>query len=503
MGYPDHYRAGDIAFSSFGPDWTGYIRPGANLPDGMFRWLQPLDAVNQFDAGGGGAEGLTIIDPTGGDPGRFYDVHSALRFDDAFLGITRDCWILNIKGRALYFKNVHYELDHIHVRFCGNSGNTGDPIRPAIDLDGGGGGVNIRRVQMEVNHFAPYIYVRTDATMMLRDSSFESSPPEYPDSAQNFILGDGRVDAADCWFGRNLATHVVLTYPFSGLVNSQFSGQVGITVPILTVNAGSYQTHLNRLNIFGGSAAGVQPVAFEIAAPRVTASHIELYSCGSWKATDEGAIDCLFNAINFINPKCPSTGYALDIGSNTLTNSLVTGSVGGDTPANGIRTAAGLVQGCTVKTLSGSSKGITTTITTGATARLIGNAVSGVGSGAADAFVYTSGNVCTGNVGFPTTANASGNNTLQSGTLNAENGTIITDETLTTSNGAETIVAITNSLVNASSRVLASVQRGTDSIGRYRIKEVQVGSGVFNVVVQNDGASPLTGSIKVSFEILN
>jgi hypothetical protein len=98
-------------------------------------------------------------------------------------------------------------------------------------------------------------------------------------------------------------------------------------------------------------------------------------------------------------------------------------------------------------------------------------------------------------------------------TLNAESGTI-TSEPLSTAVAASYTLTLTNALIDASSQVFVSVQRGggvdgeADSLS-YQVQEVRPAAGSCAIVIKNTGGAPFgdsgtgPGRIKISFKVDN
>jgi hypothetical protein len=89
--------------------------------------------------------------------------------------------------------------------------------------------------------------------------------------------------------------------------------------------------------------------------------------------------------------------------------------------------------------------------------------------------------------------------------LNTESGLVTMPNVSTAANG-EYILRLSNSLVTTNSRITVSVARdpgvGGDTGGRYLVREVQLGNGVFAVPIKFDG-NPQDGTISVAFTVTN
>ena len=86
-------------------------------------------------------------------------------------------------------------------------------------------------------------------------------------------------------------------------------------------------------------------------------------------------------------------------------------------------------------------------------------------------------------------------------TLNQPSGRV-TSEALTTAAGADYTLTLTNSYVAAASRVLASLQNGTNTIAPIYVRLVTPAAGSVVIIVRNAHASSaLDGTIIVNFYV--
>jgi len=87
-------------------------------------------------------------------------------------------------------------------------------------------------------------------------------------------------------------------------------------------------------------------------------------------------------------------------------------------------------------------------------------------------------------------------------TLNANAG-IVTTVPLTTAANANYDITINNINIRATDMVLASVAKGTDTVGPLTISKVIPANGsVLIGVKNNDGATPLNGTVHVVFIVI-
>ena len=100
-------------------------------------------------------------------------------------------------------------------------------------------------------------------------------------------------------------------------------------------------------------------------------------------------------------------------------------------------------------------------------------------------------------------ANGTATATTGAATLASRAGTV-TSEALTTAAGADYVLTLTNSLITASSVVLASADNGTNTTEGLAINRVTPGAGSVVIHVRNTHATvALNGTIKVNFLVNN
>ena len=100
--------------------------------------------------------------------------------------------------------------------------------------------------------------------------------------------------------------------------------------------------------------------------------------------------------------------------------------------------------------------------------------------------------------------NSTATATAGAATLNKQSG-IITSESLTTAAGATYTLTLTNSLISATSLVMAHVTNGTNSTGKITgAARATPGSGSATIVIYNEHASAaFNGTLKIHFVVLN
>ena len=111
--------------------------------------------------------------------------------------------------------------------------------------------------------------------------------------------------------------------------------------------------------------------------------------------------------------------------------------------------------------------------------------------------------VLTTNYGSIDPTFGSATSTANAATINAQIGQITT-EALTTAAGATYTMTLTNSFVKATSIVLASVGKGTDTAGQPTVCFVTPATGSVVIIIQNVHASnALNGTITINFLVHN
>jgi hypothetical protein len=91
--------------------------------------------------------------------------------------------------------------------------------------------------------------------------------------------------------------------------------------------------------------------------------------------------------------------------------------------------------------------------------------------------------------------------TAGAATCNSVSGKI-TSEALTTADGAEYVLTLTNSAVAAASMVFASVANGTNTAEGLVVQRVQPAAGSVVIRVKNTSGGALDGTIVVSFMVI-
>jgi hypothetical protein len=456
----------------------GYIAPiAAQLTDGMFRWLRVGTDIDS--AGGGGAVGLKIMQPFAS--GRTKPIHSAIRIDNAANFLVRDCEFYYLNGRVIYageWANNTY-IQHIDVSHCGAVD------KPMIDFQTGEnhGYYYILDSELEVSFAAPYIRVPVGG-VYLRNVGFEADYSITPD--QTFIdASNGTITAFECSFRRNQATHVIIGQATgsagtgSRIADSSFDAATGKTTKSLHVLPSAAQSQFTNLRFVGTATQQAQQIHVEAQSCKLT--NIYIQEGGNVEVTNYFCqltnIHCY--ALQTTRPACIMLGDGC-----VAMGCQVDGNFGG-TPTHGIQlTSEGgtpKVIGCEVRYLAANKDGIV--VQASQNAIVSDNWVYGL-SGTGRPYVWASGVRAKNNAGYAVSATA----VAGGATLHAESG-IIESEPLTTPNTGTYTLLLTNSLIGSASRVMATVQRGTENQSlSYQVQEVFPASGLCWIVVKNTGS---------------
>lgn len=95
-----------------------------------------------------------------------------------------------------------------------------------------------------------------------------------------------------------------------------------------------------------------------------------------------------------------------------------------------------------------------------------------------------------------------GTSTAGAATINFQEG-IITTEALSTAAGATYTMTLTNAMIQANSIVLTSVSKGTATTGGLTPIFCTPVSGSVVIIFQNVTASPINGTVKINFLVMN
>lgn len=464
---------------------TAIVRPIANL-DYMFEWTTP-DGLLWGEGGGGGIEGFHICDWTEPLTARFYTLTAAINVHTNFFRLfeTTINWI---KGSAIRFGTTIYStMRNIKIYNCGSNS------RPPIDIDGGGSNAQVwidRAFIESCNDQSTASWIRVNAGCLMdgRSLYFEAGaagglfvpPGPFVDGTDG-----GRYTIDGGWFHGTEGKSLVVGAPDTKVFNSVFIShpQANPTIHILSP---AVCCQFANLRIFrSGSGRNILNLG-----SNNQFSNIYLGAGGGIDTT--AAANCVFSNIYiYLTAENVAGPYIIDLGSNELNGGMITGNLAA--ACHGVRTVAGAIRSFTVHSFVNSNA----FTATGSLAQIVGCRAYSIGTG--QAFVLTFGNVASANYGYPTTAVA----TAGAATLNTESGTIET-ESLTTAPGGTYVLTLTNAMIIASSRVFASVSIGTgETVRDYQVKEVLPSTGVVFISIKNTGASNFTGTIKISFWVIN
>ncbi|MEX2138201.1 MAG: glycosyl hydrolase family 28-related protein [Pirellulales bacterium] len=478
----------------------GYIQPIAQLDDGMFRWVKVAD-TDPFDfAGGGGAIGLKIMQPRLSK--RTYSIHSAIRLDNGANFLIRDCEFYYLQGRVFYageWGNNTF-IQRIDVSECGASG------KPMIDLQTpvNQGYFHIADSELEINYGASYIRVPVGG-VYLQNVGFEADPSVTAD--QTFVdATNGPLFAQGCSFRRNQATHVVIGQltgsagTRSMILNSSFHAATGKTTKSLHVLPSAANSQFANLTFIGTSTQQAQQIHIEASSCKL--SDVYLQEGGN---VDLAGLNCQATNVHCFALQTTESACIKGVGGCSIVNCQVDGNSNA-TPTHGISVSGTTpkVIGCEVRNLAANKDGI---ITTSNNAVIADNFVYGL-SGTGRPYVWASGALARNNGGYAVTISA----VAGAATLHAEAGIIESDPITTPAGGTYTLV-LTNALIGTSSRILATVQRGTESQSlSYQVQEVFPALNTCWIIVKNTGGVPFSNgnpppnnaaTIKIHFLVQN
>jgi hypothetical protein len=166
----------------------GYVQPGMEITNGIFRWRRP-DGNAAGRAGGGGLRHVTIADPPlpGNQIGRNTTIDAAVWIEDAGAFDIQDCFFDELKGSAIKMGVVTVcRVRGGRIYRCGDSVDS--TARPAVHVEGGGvfAGAYIDDAIIEGSHKAPSVRAEALTWLNIRNSYFESNTYE-PELQHPFI----------------------------------------------------------------------------------------------------------------------------------------------------------------------------------------------------------------------------------------------------------------------------------------------------------------------------
>ncbi|MEX2141626.1 MAG: glycosyl hydrolase family 28-related protein [Pirellulales bacterium] len=496
------FLVSDMSLGSAVPP-SGYIFPGAGITDGIFVWRRPLNEPGPFNNGGGGMIRITILDP--GD--RDWTLDSAVHLADAAYFEIQECYFLNLRGRALHLGNtVRCRVKGGRIYGCGDSG------KPAIHVAGGPNneannfgfaGLYTDGLISESNGIAQttyYTHIRIEplCRALIRNGHFENT---LAGAAEPYIDAAGGLLVHSCAFNATQGSSIILgdAMTFPGAFKSEVRGSSfrnNPVVPIIKVQA--QQCQLSGLQLHGDGANVEKAIEFTSAAANSRISDTQMYFCGNLDAS--AATFVQIDNIHVLASATTETHQIKGALVGTVTNCIINGN-NFSASAKAILANQTNVENNVVYGLNGSNWTMGgAAIESSAAADIIrGNRCDALNGG--KAFKWTAGAVAGGNYGYPTTAvaDASGNVTLDS-----ERGKITTDS-LTTGNGLEFTITLTNSLIAAGSSVFVKVQpAATGSNTKWPIVlRVNEFAGGCSIIGTNVSGAALDGKVVISFEVVN
>lgn len=248
--YPIHFRSA-MQVSRHDTYAGSYIKPLAELPDGIFKYQTPAGSARS-EAGGGSVVGLAFADPLD----RHWEIGSALNLVDFNLSTIRDCQFMHLDGSAIITDFVvQSNLTRLNIGYCGNDGNG----VPAVVL-----GVSafpyitqstiMSDCRLEVN-YGTYVHIEDEsATNQIINCNFEAGGTSA--SWFTYILNKGdNIKVASCNFNRNEgATHVHF-HSDGGrgiLADCSFQGDRTSADPTILIE--SYRNVLDSLLLWGAAS---------------------------------------------------------------------------------------------------------------------------------------------------------------------------------------------------------------------------------------------------------
>jgi hypothetical protein len=389
-----------MALGNFDQDLDGNIIPLAGLgsDDDIFRWSAPNPAARGA-AGGGGAIGLSFVDPAARLTGAV-TFRSALCLEDFGGSIVRDCQFHWLVAHAIRADNcVMSSIDRCVIRHCGNT----DKPAVLLGVSNGAGDIavqstTLRDCRLEANFSAEYIRIPVgNKNNKILGCGFEA---ETTIAATNQIyihdLAFWNI-LADNHFNRSTTTHVKLAGGQGSMANCQ-SQNGNLTVPTLEVIGTQYR--ITNYQTIGGSTQTGK--AISVTGPLNQLTNIQMTGGGNLYCS---GLDCVLTNI---------TCYQLDTtepaqihldwgaGSTGVNITLIGAIVNG----NNVSTAPGIlaasvynrVIGCTVWRLNNANGIVSGTLS----GQFIGNAVSEIGTGMPQAqpYIFNPGDIAIGNRGF-------------------------------------------------------------------------------------------------------
>jgi hypothetical protein len=379
-------------------------------------------------------------------------------------------------------------------------GNTNAPAVHVVgDGVGGFGAARIFDLVLQATHNAPSVKIESGTSAIIQRTHFEANSTES-ELQQTFVHCSGGCTLLENGFGSrgNNVTQVIYDgtgiLPFQRITGNAFQG-AGTAL----VMASAYSQADISTNFFNGAGATANTDSVTINGQLCKLVNNRFYGTGRINLTSDRA-EFLDNSL--ISCTAPSGSALVLCGVyGQIRDNFFDG--GGSTAVSAIKPTAGGVK--VDNNFIRGLNNVTAIDMSAATAlsSLTDNTAIELNGGTA--FVYSSGLTASGNIGYPTTANATAGAT----TLHAESG-VVTSEALTTAAGSSYTLTLTNQLMAASSRVQVSVSRGTeaDSLS-YQVQEVRPAAASCVIVIKNTGsvafgdAGAGGGTIKIAFTIQN
>lgn len=180
----------------------GYIKVGAPIDDGVFRWRAPDSGATYLEeAGGGGIRHVHIVD----EPldiafhlGRNHEIDAAVYVEGATYFMIDDCWFSFLKGTAIKVGRVTVcRINSGRISRCGYDN------KPSVHVFGDGnegyGAARIFDLVLEGSHKAPSLKIEPGTTAIIQRMHFEANAVE-PELQQTFVHCSGTCTLLDNTF---------------------------------------------------------------------------------------------------------------------------------------------------------------------------------------------------------------------------------------------------------------------------------------------------------------
>lgn len=267
----------------------GFIKPGAAVTNGLFRWRAPASSTNYAENGGGGCIKVTFADPDS----RAVNIDSCIYLEDANTFLAEDLHAYAIDGSLLRLGNT---VACVHRG--GNTHSCGDADSPVVDVAGGPNdaqhnsgfaGYYGYSTFFHHSYLGPCMKIAAACGANLTDVYFENDT-STGDQQFSFISCLGRIDASNCSFNAlgSSVTKVALAptnvQASQKIVGSEFTGGGGKAIS----GDANAQYFLIQNNIFR-DAGSDSVVAIDCAGPYTQCQNNLFIACGAINISGTGS----------------------------------------------------------------------------------------------------------------------------------------------------------------------------------------------------------------------